>query len=691
MHIVAEIKLGDDIRYLKGVGEKRAQLFHKLGVFTVRDLLYHLPRDYEDRTKVKMISALSDGETVCISAVIAQNIQSFRARRGMNITRTVVSDGSGLVKITWFQSPYIANRLRAGEEFIFYGKVSFKGNVAEMINPLVDHAEQKGNLTGRIVPVYPATAGLTQKNIREAVEYALINLAEPLPQVIPPKIVELSNLCTSEEAVKNIHLPTDFEMFHRARRSLVFEELLVLQLGITMMKEEKQKYIAQPIKNVKCISEFASSLPYELTNAQKRAINEICADFKKDVPMNRLVQGDVGSGKTVVAAAVMFAAARSGFQSAMMAPTEILAEQHYHNLTNLFQPWNIEVAFLSGSQKAKEREEMLERIRTGQAPIVVGTHALLTENVSFHSLVLSITDEQHRFGVRQRAGLTDKGLNVHTLVMTATPIPRTLSLILYGDLDITIIDERPPGRQAISTLAVSDALRQRVNAFIEKQAKDGRQVYIVCPLVEESENMEAKSAVEYANKLRSDVFPQLKIGVLHGRMKAKEKEEVMHSFSAGMIDILVTTTVVEVGVDVPNATVMVIENAERFGLSQLHQLRGRVGRGKHKSYCILFCNTRGEIALERMKVMCETEDGFRIAEKDLELRGPGEFFGTRQHGLPEMKIANFFTDMDVLQETQFVAKELLENDAELSLNQNKNLKKAVEGAVERVGGRGILS
>ncbi len=688
---MAGIKLDDDIRYLKGVGEKRAQLFHKLGVFTVRDLLYHLPRDYEDRSQVKMISALADGETVCISATITQNIQSFRARRGMNITRTVVSDGSGMVKITWFQSPYIASHLHMGEEYIFYGKVALKGSVAEMVNPLVDRADSKGKMTGRIVPVYPATAGLTQKNIREAVEYAMEHLSEQVSQIIPNDLLDGHGLLTSAEAMQNIHLPSDFEMFHRARRSLVFEELLVLQLGINMMKEEKQRYIAQPVSDVKCISEFAASLPYELTAAQKRAINEICVDLKKDVPMNRLVQGDVGSGKTAVAAAVMFAAARSGFQSAMMAPTEILAEQHYRNLKKLFQPWNIEVAFLSGGQKAKERAEMLEQIRTGQASVVVGTHALLTEQVEFQSLVLSITDEQHRFGVKQRAGLADKGLNVHTLVMTATPIPRTLSLILYGDLDISIIDERPPGRQPIDTLAVSDALRQRVYAFIAKQVKEGRQAYIVCPLVEESETMEAKSAVEYAEKLKSEVFPQMNLGVLHGRMKAKEKDAVMQQFSDGEIDVLVTTTVVEVGVDVPNATVMIIENAERFGLSQLHQLRGRVGRGEHKSYCILFCNSRGEIAMERMKVMCETEDGFRIAEKDLELRGPGEFFGTRQHGLPEMKIANFFTDMEVLQETQNAAAELLAEDVELAQPKNKNLKKAVQSEVERVGGRGILS
>lgn len=688
---MAGIRLNDDIRYLKGVGEKRAQLFHRLGVFTVRDLLYHLPRDYEDRSQVKMISSLADGETVCICATITQHVQSFRARRGMNITRTVVSDGSGMVKITWFQSPYIAARLHQGEEYVFYGKVVFRGAVAEMVNPLVDRADSKGKMTGRIVPVYPATAGLTQKNIREAVEYAIANLSEQMPQIVPEDVREKHGLLISSEAMRNIHLPSDFEMFHRARRSLVFEELLVLQLGISMMKEEKQKCTAQALADVKCVAEFAAGLPFELTKAQKRAINEICADLKKDIPMNRLVQGDVGSGKTAVAAAVMFAAAKCGFQSAMMAPTEILAEQHYRNLCELFRSWNIEVAFLSGGQKAKERTEMLERIRSGQASIVVGTHALLTDKVEFSSLVLSITDEQHRFGVRQRAGLSDKGLNVHTLVMTATPIPRTLSLILYGDLDISIIDERPPGRQPIDTLAVSDALRQRVHTFISKQVGEGRQVYIVCPLVEESEVMEAKSAVEYAEKLKNEIFPQLRVGVLHGRMKAKEKEAVMQEFSDGNIDILVTTTVVEVGVDVPNATVMVIENAERFGLSQLHQLRGRVGRGKHKSYCILFCNSRGEVAMERMKVMCETEDGFRIAEKDLELRGPGEFFGTRQHGLPEMKIANFFTDMEVLQETQTAAAELLESDAELSETKNKNLKNAVLREMERVGGRGILS
>ena len=679
------MRLDDRIQYLKGIGEKRAELFHKLGIFTIRDLLYHLPRNFEDRTHMYDISDLIQDESVCVSATLAGGVRSFRARTGARVTQTRVSDGTGVMKVTWFNAPYVEKMLDGSQEYIFFGRVNYNGLTPEMINPIVEKSESAGQKTGKIVPIYPATAGLNQRNIREAVCQSIETLSEPLPEVIPDTIRMKYDLLPIMKAMHDVHMPKSFDDFNHARRRMAFEEFLVLQLGIASLKREKQKFTALPFRDVKCVAEFAAGLPFQLTHAQKRVINEICADLRGSVPMNRLVQGDVGSGKTIVAAAVMFAAVKSGYQAAMMAPTEILAEQHYKNLSSLFAPWRIGVAFLSGGQSAKERNENLERIKMGTVEVVVGTHALLTETVEFHRLALTITDEQHRFGVKQRTSLTDKGTNAHTLVMTATPIPRTLSLILYGDLDVSVIDELPPGRKKIDTFALGETMRERVYNFLEQKMMEGRQIYIVCPLVEDSEVLEAKSVTDYVKKLKKSKLKDYRIAELHGRMKSWEKEEVMHRFASGELDILVATTVIEVGVDVPNATVMVIENAERFGLSQLHQLRGRVGRGSEQSYCILFCDQKGEIARQRMKIMCETNDGFKISEKDLELRGPGEFFGTRQHGLPEMKIANFFTDMDILQESQAAAAEIVQVDSDLSDPAHRTLKWSIEQTFSKIG------
>ena len=680
------MRLNDQVQYLKGIGEKRAELFHKLGVFTVRDLLYHLPRGYEDRTNTRDIADLVQGESVCVCARLAGGLRAFRARTGARVVQTVVSDGTGLLKLTWFNAPYVEKMLTGDREFIFYGTVTQRGLRPEMVNPIIEQTDRAGNKTGRIVPVYPSTAGLTQRHIREAVEQALSKLTEELPEVIPAPLREQYQLLPIMQAVQAVHMPKEFESFSQARRRLVFEEFLILQLGISSAKQAKQQYHAPSVQNVKCVAEFAAGLPFALTQAQKRVINEICADLRKSVPMNRLVQGDVGSGKTIVAVAAMFAVAKSGYQAAMMAPTEILAEQHFKSLSALFAPWGIRVAYLSGSQKTAERALQLQQIADGTAQIVVGTHALLTESVSFSALALTITDEQHRFGVRQRSSLTEKGADrAHTLVMTATPIPRTLSLILYGDLDVSVIDELPPGRRPIRTVAADDSMRARVYAFVRKELDAGRQAYFVCPLVEESEVLDAKAVTEYGEKLKREAFPGYRIQILHGRMKTAEKEAAMHGFVNGETDILVATTVVEVGVDVPNATLMVIENAERFGLSQLHQLRGRVGRGDKQSYCILFCNQGAGVAAERMKIMCETNDGFKISERDLEIRGPGEFFGTRQHGLPEMKIANFFTDLDILQETQAAAAQLLQADPNLTRAEHQALRRQVEQTFEKVG------
>lgn len=677
---------GDDIKYLKGIGEKRALLFHKLGVFTVRDLLYHLPRDYEDRSSVKKINELVGDERVCVKGSLVSGIRNFRARSGVKVTQTAAGDDTGVIKLTWFNADYVKNTLSPDEEFIFFGKVTYRGFSPEMVNPLIEKADSPGGKTGRIIPIYPCVAGLSQKNIRDAVAQALEKLSRPIPEIIPKSIRDKYGLTSCEQAIRSVHNPGETGEFNNARRTLAFEEFLVLQIGISSSKSLNKKLTAPVISNVKCVADFAAGLKFTLTNAQKRTINEICADLKKPVPMNRLVQGDVGSGKTIVAAAAMFAVVKNGYRAVMMAPTEILAEQHYNNLKNLFEPWNIKVAIVTGGQKSSERSENMRMIEDGEADIIVGTHAVIGENVNIENVALTITDEQHRFGVKQRSMLAGKGRRSHNLVMTATPIPRTLSLVIYGDLDASVIDELPPGRKPVKTYAMPEEMRDRVESFVLRQMDMGRHAYFVCALVEESEALKAKAATEYIDKLEKGRFKNKRLGLLHGRMKNAEKEEVMHKFASGELDGLVATTVIEVGVDVPNATVMVIENAERFGLSQLHQLRGRVGRGSDESYCIMFCSSHGEIAKERMKVMCSTNDGFKISERDLEIRGPGEFFGTKQHGLPEMKIANFFTDMDILKESQAAAAEILKADPGLSLPENRGLKDAVNRTFKKVGG-----
>ncbi len=679
------VTLSTDIRYLKGIGEKRAELFNKLGVFNVEELLRYLPRAYEDRTDIREISDLQEGESVCVRASLAGGIRSFRARTGSRVIQTRVSDGTGILNLTWFNAPYVKNVLDSGEYFTFFGKVNQRGMIFEMINPLIESEGKEGLKTGKIVPIYPCTKGLTQQNIRGAVAEALNNLSDDIEDIIPERIRKKYLLMTAEQAIRIIHNPESFDDFEEARRILAFEEFLVLQAGVASAKMNKSDKIAPSIQNVKCIGEFAKKLPFGLTNAQKRVINEISADIKKTTPMNRLVQGDVGSGKTVVAAAAMYAVVLAGYTAAMMAPTEVLAKQHYFTLKKLFEPFGIKVAYLTGSQKTAERRENTDLILSGEAKVVVGTHALITGKVEIPSLALAITDEQHRFGVRQRTALSENGC-VHTLIMTATPIPRTLSLILYGDLDISVIDELPPGRKPVLTMAVKESQRKKVEEFVLKKLDEGRQVYFICPLIEESEAIDANAALDYANELKRGAYKNRCIEVLHGRMKPAEKDDIMARFASGEVEALVSTTVVEVGVDVPNATVMVIENAERFGLSQLHQLRGRVGRGEHQSYCVMLCGKSGDTVLERMKIMCETNDGFKISEKDLEIRGPGEFLGTRQHGLPSMKVGNLASDMQILRDAHSAATEILESDPTLSEPENTALKNKIESDIETLGG-----
>ncbi|MBQ7109105.1 MAG: ATP-dependent DNA helicase RecG [Clostridia bacterium] len=679
------IRQDTDIRYLKGIGEKRAELFNKLGVFNIGDLLRFLPRGYEDRTDIRDICDTEDGESVCIRGSLAGGIRSFRARTGSRVIQTRVSDGTGVMNLTWFNAPYVEKALRGEESFTFFGKVNKRGTMLEMINPIMEGESAAGQKMGKIVPIYPCTAGLTQQNIRGAVNAALDALEEPVSDIIPYSIRKKYMLLDADDAIRKIHQPQDFDSFDLARRSLAFEEFLILQAGVASAKQYNKEKIAPKISDVKCIAEFARKLPFELTNAQKRVINEISADIKREVPMNRLVQGDVGSGKTIVAAAVMYAVAMDGYSAVLMAPTEVLAKQHLKSLSSVFSKVGIKTAFLSGSQKAAERAENMALIESGEAKIIVGTHALITGKVKIPKLALAITDEQHRFGVKQRTALSGESC-VHSLVMTATPIPRTLSLILYGDLDISVIDELPPGRKPVSTIAVSESQRKKVEAFVQKKLDEGRQAYFICPLVEESEVIDANAVEEYLKELKEGAYKNRKIQALHGRMKASEKDVIMQSFAEGKTEAIVATTVVEVGVDVPNATVMIIENAERFGLSQLHQLRGRVGRGENQSYCIMIYKSSGETAKERMKIMCETNDGFKISEKDLEIRGPGEFLGTRQHGLPAMRVGNLMSDMQILRDAHDAAFEILENDPTLSMTENQELKNNINKNIEQLGG-----
>ena len=680
------MKRTDRIQFVKGIGEKRAELFHKLGVFSVEDLIFHFPRAYEDRTDVRAVSELSEGDTACVRVSPVSGIRSFRARNGARVTQVRMSDGSGVLSVTWFNAPYIEKMLRENEEVVLFGKVSFRGMMPEMVNPVTESAARAGGTTGKIMPIYPCTTGLTQRNIRDAIGNALSVLEDPIPEILPQPVRKQFGFPPVQQAILQIHQPDSMDAFETARQRFAFEEFFILQIGIAMAKRQRKCGTAPVFADVKCIADFAKGLPFTLTNAQKRVINEICADLRRDIPMNRLVQGDVGSGKTMVAACAMFAAARNGYQAVMMAPTEILAKQHYENLSKLFAPFSITVAYLSGGQKAAERRENLNKIADGTADVILGTHALITEGVKFYRLGLAITDEQHRFGVRQRTALSGKSSQVHTLVMTATPIPRTLSLILYGDLDVSIIDELPAGRKKIKTIAISEEKRAKMDEFVLAQLDAGRQAYFICPLIEESEVIEANAVDSYLEKLKHGVYRKKRIAALHGRMKSAEKEMIMAQFVKGEIDALVSTTVIEVGVDVPNASVMVIENAERFGLSQLHQLRGRVGRGSWQSYCVLLCAGHGAFAKERMQVMCDTDDGFQIAEKDLELRGPGDFLGTRQHGLLEMRCGDIKTDMQLLMEAQNCASNLLKTDPNLDTPAYAALKQKVEETFEKAGG-----
>lgn len=595
----------------------------------------------------------------------------------MTIYKTVASDETDSIILTWFNQMFVKKSLKPLEEYIFYGKVNAGIGRKEMSAPIFEKPGENKNL-GKIVPIYPLTDGITQNVLRGIIQSAVDMVKGKLEETLPSNIIKENNLCDINYAIEKIHFPIELSEFEVARHRIAFEELLIMQLGLLSIKAKgkvDEKGISFSSKGK--IEELLDTLPYKLTNAQMRVWKEIEKDMEKETPMNRLVQGDVGSGKTVVATLAMLKAVNNGFQAAMMAPTAILAKQHYLGISKMLAPFGIKCELFTSDLTKTQKSKLLQALKDGEIDIAIGTHALLEENVEFNNCGLVITDEQHRFGVRQRGILTAKGEKADTLVMTATPIPRTLAIILYGDLDISIIDELPPGRQKIDTYAVKRNLEERVNNFVIKELANGRQAYIVCPLVEESENFDAKSVTEMFDYYK-DVFKDYNVAVLHGKMKAKEKDEIMAKFKSGEINVLISTTVIEVGVDVPNATIMIIENAERFGLAQLHQLRGRVGRGKFKSYCILKYESNSEIVKQRMEIMQKSSDGFVISEKDLELRGPGEFFGTKQHGIPEFKVANLITDVKILKEAQVVANNILSSDPELLKEENQKIKQKID-------------
>ena len=667
------------VRYLKGVGEAREKLMVKLGIRTVRELISYFPRAYEDRTRFKDINGLTLGETVCVRAVPTSKPQLSHIRKGLDIVKLRAADDTGLLEVTFFNQSFIKDAIIPGEVYIFYGKIEGTFLKHSMVNPLFERESASGALTGRIMPVYPLTAGLTQRTIMNAVRGGLDKCGDELPDVLPDAVVKKYELCRARFAFENIHFPADEKALELARKRLIFEELFVLSAAMKLLRMSRGEKTGRSIATPD-LEEFFSAFAFTPTSAQKRAIQETAADMNSNRPMNRLVQGDVGSGKTLVAAACCWMTWRAGCQSAFMAPTEILAAQHYRSLSDLLEPLGMRVGLLTGSMTAKRKNDVYGRLNLGEIDLIIGTHALISEEVRFADLALVITDEQHRFGVNQRSMLTEKGDSPHVLVMSATPIPRTLALIIYGDLDVSVIDEMPPGRQAVETFIVGEGHRRRIYDFIEKLVGEGRQVYIICPMVEESEEPDEglesarlKSAREYYEKLHNEVFPDLRTALVHGKMPAKEKDAAMAAFRSGETDILVATTVVEVGVDVANAALIVVENADRFGLSQLHQLRGRVGRGGYKSYCVLFRGADGAVSRERLEIMRKTNDGFIIAEEDLKLRGPGDFFGSRQHGLPEMRIANFATDMIVLSRAQNAADDILRGDPGLESPDNRKL------------------
>lgn len=665
-------ELDKPITYLKGVGPKRAEIYAKMGVATVYDLLCYYPRDYIDLTGITPISDAALNETVTLRGRVVRKMPEARIRKGLSVFKAVFTDDTADLTIVIYNSGFLFSQLQLDKEYYLVGKLSGNFIRKEINSPLVF----PGNTPDRLQPVYRLTEGMTQNLLRGNIHNALDSCRRFIFEPLPKQIAAENGLCSQEFAIANIHFPKDTHSYEIAKKRLVFDELLVLQLGMAVLRKKSRGKTAYVLKNVQ-MDELYSALPFEMTDCQKRAVNDCIDDMQKGFPMNRLVQGDVGSGKTAVAAAAAFFAYKNGCQTALMAPTEVLAAQHFETLSAFLEPLGVRVALLTGSLTPKQKDTLKQAIAAGEYDVVVGTHALVQQSTSFKELALVITDEQHRFGVKQRAVLAKKGNSPHKLVMSATPIPRTLAMMIYGDLDISVLDELPKGRQPVDTYAVTGKLRERAFNFVKKHLDQGRQGYVVCPMIEESD-MELQDVKTYAKKLGEGSLKDYRIGLLHGKLAPDKKERIMADFKAHKYDLLVCTTVVEVGVDVPNATIMVIENADRFGLSQLHQLRGRVGRGQFKSDCVLITDNVNETTKKRLKILSSTNDGFRISEEDLKLRGPGDFFGDKQHGLPKLKIADMSQDMNVLKTAQITARKITGDDPLLEKPENKGLRELVD-------------
>ena len=651
-------RLSDPITVLSGIGPSKAKQFAQLNIFTLRDLICHFPRGYEDRTKLVTIDKLEVDKPACFKAMVMGTPRTSHIRKGLDITKVTVADHTARLNLTFFNRKFTADQLQYGKEYIFYGAVSGDFIGYNMTSPAFESLDSAPVVTRRILPIYPLTAGLSNAVMLKTIRQAL-SICEVPEEIIPEEVRLQFGILPAERAYYAIHEPSTMEEAQMAKKRLVFEEFFVFSAGVALMRASRVGKYTAPYENTN-LQPFYATLPFALTGAQNRAIEEIRRDLMKGVPMNRLVQGDVGSGKTMVAAAAAYMVAQNHRQAAMMAPTEILAEQHYQGLCKLFRPLGLRLALLTGSMKESEKKKVRAAIAAGEVDLTIGTHALITDSTEFADLGLVIADEQHRFGVAQRSKLSEKGADPHLLVMSATPIPRTLALIMYGDLDVSILDELPPGRQSVDTFLVNESYRPRINAFLRKQVEEGHQCFVVCPAVEDNPDLGIKATETWAKTLQETVFPNLRVMLLHGQMKGAEKEAVMTAFAAGEGDILVATTVIEVGVDVPNATLMVIEDADRFGLSQLHQLRGRVGRGSAKSYCILTSQNKNPETKQRLKALCATTDGFKIAEEDLKLRGPGDFFGSRQSGLPVFRVADLSFDLQTLKDAQVASVKWIE-------------------------------
>lgn len=673
--IMENINLDTSVQYLKGVGPKMYELLNKLSIYTVKDLLEYYPRVYEDRTKVTPISDFQKDQNVLFLGTLIKPVTMVYAKKKKILSTVVVDDSGAIAMLTWFNQVYIKDRIKEGGTYLFYGKVgSVSGSRATLDSCSIYDVNDLDKIQG-LYPIYPLTAGITQNYLFKLINN-LMDSGIMVNEIFNEEFRRKYRLAEANYALRNIHFPKSYEMVNVARNRIIFEELFLFQLALLNMKQIEVEHTNTNTYSDLDESEFLKLIPFELTGAQKKVVSQIKKDMSSKTVMNRLVQGDVGSGKTMVAAIAMYLAVKNGYQAALMAPTTILANQHYIELSQYFEKLGINVEIITSSTTKKQKEKIIEKLKNNDIDILIGTHSIIEDNVEFNNLGLVVTDEQHRFGVKQRMKLSAKGNVVDTIVMTATPIPRSLAIIVYGDLDLSIIDELPPGRKPVETCVVNDSYNQRVYNFLKKQINEGRQVYVVCPLVEENEDLDLNSVEKLYEEYKKE-FNGYNVAILHGKMKNKEKDSIMQEFKANKINILISTTVIEVGISVPNATVMVIENSDRFGLAALHQLRGRVGRGSASSYCILKSNNKSAIARQRLDIMRKSNDGFEIAQKDLELRGPGDFFGVRQSGMPEFKLANLLTDTKILESTQEAVKTLIEEDRTLSLPQNSKIKNAL--------------